>query len=131
MSASFWSSNEASCLDIKIVWIDVAAENLGSYRPARSKALVTAAECLPLLDVSRAIFAHLLKHDGRLEAWFSGRLCFSDPVNQVIYLTFENIIKSADWPSKANWKRSTDALYGFLDDFLFPATIWRDVRRYK
>lgn len=134
--------NEASGLNKKIAWVDVAAEDLGSHYPAQSTALVTAAECLPLLDVSRAMnaFAHLLKQDGTLAVWFYGRPCFSDPataakcqpvLNQIIDLTFENIIKSADGPSKANWKRSTDTLYSFLDNVPFPATTWRDVHRYK
>lgn len=134
--------NEKSGLNHKITWTEVSAEDLNSHYPAGSASFLAAAECLPLLDVPRALntFAHLLHPSGTLAAWFYGRPVFSEPtvaakcqpiLNDIIDLTFEKVIKGAPPAHKTTWKRSTDTLYSFLDNVAFPAETWRDVYRFK
>lgn len=134
--------NEESGLNRKIEWRSLAAENLKSDYSAGSAAFLAAAECLPLLDVPRAMdtFAHLLRPDGTLAAWFYGRPHFADAnaaaacqpiLNAIIDATFAPIIQSGDEATTAVWKRSTDTLYSFLDNIALPEATWRDVYRHK
>ncbi|KAL4940982.1 hypothetical protein BDV06DRAFT_223584 [Aspergillus oleicola] len=134
--------NEASCANEKIAWTKVAAEELKDHYPAGSASFLAAAECLPLLDVPRALdtFAYLLSPGGTLAAWFYGRPCFSEPefetkcqpiLNDIIDLTFAVVIKGGPAAHKDTWKRSTDTVTSFLDNVAFPATTWRDVYRHK
>jgi ubiquinone/menaquinone biosynthesis C-methylase UbiE len=134
--------NEKIGLNSQISWTKVSAEDLHSCYPASSATFLAAAECLPLLDVPRALntFSHLLQPNGTLAAWFYGRPAFADPalaakgqpiLNDIIDLTFEKVIKGRPSAHKATWKRSTDTVYSFLDNVAFPADTWRDVYRHK
>ncbi|KAH8807457.1 S-adenosyl-L-methionine-dependent methyltransferase [Xylogone sp. PMI_703] len=126
----------------KITWEHSGAEELASRYPAGSASMVTAAECLPLLNVPRAMdtFAHLLRPDGTLAIWFYGRPAFSEPeynktcqplLNDILDLTFEKLIKGGNAVHKAAWKSSTDTLESFLDNVVVSSEIWRDIYRYK
>ena len=71
-------------LDVKcnhITWEAAAAEDLSSKHKPGSAAMLTAAECLPLLDIPRAMstFDHILQPKGTLAAWFYGTPVFSEP----------------------------------------------------
>ena len=122
--------------------VDSSAEDLSSKFPAGEASLVTAAECLPLLDVPRAMatFAHLLQKDGTLATWFYGRPAFSEPdfvataqpiLNDIIDLTFEPLIKGGPPVAKAAWKSATDTLESWLDNVVVDSSLWRDVYRCK
>lgn len=133
---------KVSGLKGKISWENSGAEDLAANFPANSTNLLTAAECLPLLNVSRALdsFAHVLKPDGTLAVWFYGRPCFSDPeyfksaqpiLNEILDLTFAPVIKGGNAVHKGAWKSATDTLYSFLDNVELSSDVWRDVYRYK
>ena len=126
----------------KVTWTDCGAEDLAGKYPASEAALLTVAECLPLLDVPRAMgtFAHLLRPDGTLAIWFYGRPHFTEPafvekcqplLNDILDMTFAVIIKGGNPIAKAAWKSATDTLESFLDNVALPADVWRDVYRYK
>ena len=126
----------------KVTWEASGAEDLANRYPAGSANLLTAAECLPLLDVPRAMntFAHLLKPDGTLAVWFYGRPAFSEPeyvtkcqplLNEILDLTFEKVIKGGPPIAKAAWKSATDTLESWLDNVTLSPDIWRDIQRHK
>lgn len=126
----------------KVTWTPVGAEDLSSKYPAGSASLLTVAECLPLLDVPRAMntFSHLLQPDGTLAIWFYGRPSFSEPefmatcqplLDDILDLTFEKVIKSGNSFAQAAWKRATDTLESWLDNVALPADVWGDIYRYK
>ncbi|KAI4159116.1 MAG: hypothetical protein L6R39_000415 [Caloplaca ligustica] len=133
---------EKAGLKDKVTWTPLGAEDLSSKYPPSSANLLTVAECLPLLDVPRAMstFAHLLQPDGTLAVWFYGRPAFSEPefaatcqpiLNEILDLTFEKVIKSASGAHKAAWKSAADTLESWLDNVALSPDIWRDVYRHK
>lgn len=133
---------EDAALRRKITWESSGAEDLASKYPAGSASMLTAAECLPLLNVPRAMssFAHLLRPDGTLAIWFYGRPAFSEPeyvktcqpiLNDILDLTFEKVIKGGNDIHKAAWKSATDTLESWLDNVVMSQDVWRDVQRYK
>ena len=133
---------EKAGLKGKVTWTESGAEDLSAKYPAGSAKLLTVAECLPLLDVPRAMntFSHLLQPDGTLAIWFYGRPAFSEPeyaktcqpiLNDILDLTFEKVIKGGSSFAKAAWKRATDTLESWLDNVVLPPDVWRDVYRYK
>lgn len=126
----------------KVTWTESGAEDLSSKYPAGSASLLTVAECLPLLDVPRAMssFAHLLQPDGTLAIWFYGRPAFTEPdlaatcqpiLNEILDLTFEKVIKGGNSVHQAAWKRATDTLESWLDNVSLSPDVWRDIYRYK
>lgn len=126
----------------KVTWTPSGAEDLSSKYPASSANLLTVAECLPLLDVPKAMdsFAHLLQPDGTLAIWFYGRPAFVEPgyvktcqpiLNDILDLTFAVVIKGGPPMAKAAWKKATDTLESWLDNVALPADIWSDIHRYK
>ncbi|MCJ1381689.1 hypothetical protein MMC17_004800 [Xylographa soralifera] len=126
----------------KVTWTESGAEDLSSKYPAGSASLLTVAECLPLLDVPRAMdtFAHLLQPDGTLAIWFYGRPAFTEPefaatcqplLNEILDLTFAKVIKGGNSVHKAAWKRATDTLESWLDNVALSPDVWRDIYRYK
>ena len=126
----------------KVTWTESGAEDLSSKYPSGSANLLTVAECLPLLDVPRAMntFAHLLQPDGTLAIWFYGRPAFTEPefvatcqpiLNDILDLTFAKVIKGGNSVHKAAWKRATDTLQSWLDNVVLSPDIWRDIYRYK
>lgn len=133
---------EKSGVKDKVTWVSSGAEDLSSKYPAASASLVTVAECLPLLDVPRAMssFAHLLQPDGTLAIWFYGRPAFTEPefaatcqpiLNDILDLTFEKLIKGGNSVHQAAWKSATDTLESWLDNVTLSPDIWQDVYRYK
>lgn len=134
---------EKAGLKDQVTWTESGAEDLSSKYPPGSASLLTVAECLPLLDVPRAMntFAHLLRPDGTLAIWFYGRPAFAEPefaakcqpiLNDILDLTFEKVVKSGNGDAaKAAWKSATDTLASFLDNVAFSPDVWRDVYRYK
>lgn len=133
---------EKAGLKDKVTWTESGAEDLSSKYPAGSASLLTVAECLPLLDVPRAMntFAHLLQSDGTLAVWFYGRPAFSEPefaekcqplLNDCIDLTFEPLIKGGNDYAKAAWKSATDTCESWLDNVALSPDAWRDIYRYK
>lgn len=72
---------EKARLKDRVTWMECGAEGLSSIYPPASASLLTVAECLPLLDVPKAMstFAHLLQPDGTPAVWFYGRPAFSEP----------------------------------------------------
>ena len=133
---------EKAGLKDRVIWTDSGAEDLSSKYPPGSASLLTVAECLPLLDVPRAMntFAHLLQPDGTLAVWFYGRPSFSEPefaaicqpiLNEILDLTFAKVIKGGNAVHKAAWKRSNDTLESWLDNVALSPDVWRDIYRYK
>ena len=133
---------EKAGVEDKVTWTESGAEDLSSKYPPGSATLLTVAECLPLLDVPRAMntFAHLLQPDGTLAVWFYGRPAFTEPeftaicqpiLNDILDLTFAKVIKGGNSTSKAAWKSAQDTLESWLDDVVLLPDIWRDIYRYK
>ena len=133
---------EKAGLKNQVTWENSGAEDIASRYPAGSATILTAAECLPLLDVPRAMsaFAHLLQPGGTLAVWFYGRPAFSEPeyaatcqpiLNDIIDLTFEKVVKGGNSVHKAAWKSATDTLESWLDNVALSSDTWRDIYRYK
>ena len=133
---------EKAGLKDKVTYTESGAEDLSSKFPPGSAGLLTVAECLPLLDIPRAMntFAHLLQPDGTLAIWFYGRPAFSEPeytatcqgiLNEILDLTFEKVIKGGNTVHKAAWKSATDTLESWLDNVALSPDVWRDIYRYK
>lgn len=103
----------------KVNLVQCSAEEIASSHPACSTDLIVAAECLPLIDASRAIhaFSTILKPNGTLAIWFYGRPIFAEPefvsecqplLESILDLTFSKVIKGGGPQEKAAWKRATD-----------------------
>lgn len=126
----------------RITWDFSGAEDLWMRHPPRSASMLTAAECLPLLDVPRAMnsFAELLRPGGTLAIWFYGRLHFSEPeyaakcqpiFNDIIDMTFARSMKNGNQAVKDAWKNACDTLESWLDNVAMPSDVWQNVHRYK
>lgn len=120
--------------------VQCSAEEIASSHPACSTDLIVAAECLPLIDASRAIhaFSTILKPNGTLAIWFYGRPIFAEAefasecqplLESILDLTFSKVIKGGGSQEKAAWKRATDRMTSFLDDVELTSDVWRDVER--
>lgn len=119
------------------------AEALAANFPANSADLVTAAECLPLLDADKALasFHTLLKPRGTLAIWFYGRPIFAEPAyaprcqplyDAIVDRAYAKVIKGGGPQHKAGWTRATQTLISFLDNIdLTSSDRWLDVRRVK
>ena len=126
----------------KVSLVRCSAEELADAHPPCSTDLIAAAECLPLIDASRAIqaFSTVLKPNGTLAIWFYGRPIFTEPeyasecqplLDFILDLSFSKIIKGGGPQHKAGWKRATDRMTSFLDDVELKSDVWRDVERRK
>ena len=126
----------------KVTLLHTSAEAITDSHPPASADLVTAAECLPLMDASSAIdaFAKLLKPNGTLAIWFYGRPFFAESgyagkcqplLDSILDLSFSKSIKKTGPQAKAGWKRGTDRMASFLDDIELASDVWRDVQRRK
>ena len=126
----------------KVIFAESSAETLVTSYPHGSADLITAAECLPLLDPPAAIdsFARLLASGGTLAIWFYGRPAFAEPefaprcqplLAEILDRSFARIIKGGGPAHKAGWKRATDCMASWLDDVALPEGEWRDVERSK
>lgn len=133
---------EKAGLKDRVTWTPSGAEDLASKYPPGSASLLTVAECLPLLDVPRAMtaFAHLLQPKGTLAIWFYGRPAFSEPefaaecqpiLNEILDLTSKKVIKGGNSVHKAAWKSAADTLESWLDNVYLSADLWHDIYRYK
>lgn len=119
-----------------------AAEALASVHKKEDVDLVTAAECMPLLDAETSLkaFAEVLKPGGTLAMWFYGRPIFAEPefaakctpiFTRILNALFSKIIRGGGEQHKAGFKRATERLVSFLDDVELPAGTWKDVKRIK
>lgn len=121
----------------KTTVIQSPVEQLLSKFPASSADLITAAECLPIMDRQKAFqsFSHLLKPGGTLAIWFYGRPFFTDPklaraqelyekISTVAFSTFKpfhgGMMENA-WTIIASW----------FDLVHFPEAEWTAVQRTK
>ncbi|KAJ7775108.1 S-adenosyl-L-methionine-dependent methyltransferase [Mycena metata] len=123
----------------RISFFEAASEDLAGHFPSGSVDLVTAAECLPLVDAEVTVdgFARLLRPGGTLAAWFYGRPTFaaSGPdaarcqslLDRTFSLAFQRVIRGGG----PGWERATTRLVSWLDDVGFPAAQWESVERWK
>ncbi|KAJ7047034.1 S-adenosyl-L-methionine-dependent methyltransferase [Mycena alexandri] len=127
----------------RVSFFQAASEDLADHFPNGSVDLVTAAECLPLVDAEVAVdgFARLLRPGGTLAAWFYGRPAFaaSGPdaarcqalLDQTFSLAYQQVIRGGGPGAQQGWKRATTRLVSWLDDVGFPAAQWESVERWK
>ena len=126
----------------KVDLIQCSAEEIANTHPPSSGDLIVAAECLPLMDASKALksFNNVLKPKGTLAIWFYGRPIFAEPdyadkcqliLDSILDLSFAPFIKGGGPQYKAGWKRATDRMASFLDDVEFQGDLWRNVERRK
>ena len=122
--------------------IHLSAEEIAHIYPPSSADMITAAECLPLMDAPKTLqaFSKLLKPSGTLAIWFYGRPIFAESdfaaSCQPLFDSLENMmfakyIKGSPRERRVGWKRSTDAMASFLDHIQFPDSMWQDVHRRK
>jgi trans-aconitate 3-methyltransferase len=126
----------------KVDLVQCSAEGLADAHPPCALDLITAAECLPLIDADRAIraFATVLKPHGTLAIWFYGRPVFAEPeyaktcqplLESILDLSFAKTIKGGGPRHRAGWKRATDRMASFLDDVELTSDVWQSVERRK
>ncbi|KAL8677877.1 MAG: hypothetical protein Q9186_005719 [Xanthomendoza sp. 1 TL-2023] len=126
----------------KLNLLHSSAEDIDSHHPPSSLDMITAAECFPLIDASKALsaFSKILKSNGTLAIWFYGRPIFAEPEYQtscqpllgsILDRSFAPIIKNSGPQAQAAWKRATDRMASFFDDLDFPPTEWENVERWK
>ncbi|KAJ6547439.1 S-adenosyl-L-methionine-dependent methyltransferase [Mycena capillaripes] len=127
----------AAAVDMsRISFIEAAGEAIADHFPAGSADLITAAECLPLMDADAAVscFARMLRPGGTLAIWFYGRpiIAASTPNCQVAFNRLLNhAFRLVITEGQPGWKRATDRLASWLDDVAFPAGQWEAVERWK
>lgn len=125
-----------------IAWEAVAAEDLSSKHKPESAAIVTAAECLPLLDIPRAMstFEHLLQPNGTLAAWFYGTPVFSEPdfaktcqpiLSEIYSMMFGVVVKNVGAEHMAAWKNVAQTLQSWLENVSLSPESWCDIQRHK
>src|ERR1700761_653224 len=111
----------------KVSLVRCSAEALAEAHPPCSTDLITAAECLPLINADKAIqaFSTILKPNGTLAIWFYGRPVFAEPeyaskcqpiLESIIDISFSKIVKGGGPQHKAAWKCATDRMGSFLGD---------------
>ncbi|KAJ7225621.1 S-adenosyl-L-methionine-dependent methyltransferase [Mycena pura] len=126
----------------KVSLVQCSAETLADAHPPCSADLITAAECLPLIDADKAIqaFSTVLKHGGTLAIWFYGRPVFAEPeyaskcqpiLESILNMLFSKIIKGGGPQHKTGWARATNRMTSFLDDIELKGDVWQDVERHK
>ena len=119
-----------------------AGEDLAARYPAASVDFVAAAECMPLMDVDRAIagFGRLLRPGGTLAMWFYGRPRFAEPpfvatcqplLDRILDCSFRKVVSGGGPAKRAAWQRAMRGMNSWLDDVWLPNMQWFDVRRRK
>ena len=121
----------------KITVVQCPVEQLASEFPTGSADLITAAECLPLMDWRGAFqsFSYLLKPGGTLAIWFYGRPFFTDPKLARAQELYEKI-STTTFRTFEPFRRGTmnDAwtiLASRFDLVNFPEAEWASVQRTK
>lgn len=127
--------------------VEVAKSRLGSdkvtFEVARAEDvtepqadLITAAECIPLMNQEAAIdaWARLLKPGGTLAIWFYGGPIWPDKEVELQYLMRKIGSRSCDEfrPFKGTpWERIWTVVSSWLDLLHFPEKDWQSVKRMK
>ncbi|KAL8803234.1 MAG: hypothetical protein Q9200_006300, partial [Gallowayella weberi] len=126
----------------KLKLLHSSAEDIASHHPASSLDMITAAECLPLIDAPKALseFSTALKPNGTLAIWFYGRPIFAESeyqatcqplLNSILDRSFAPLIKNNGPQAQKGWKRGMDRMASFLDDIDLSPTEWKCVERWK
>ncbi len=126
----------------QVTLVQCPAEEVATAHPPGTVDLITAAECLPLIDAERALeaFATVLRPRGTLAIWFYGRPVFAEPeyatacqplLASILDRSFGPLIRGGGLQHRAGWKRATDRMTSFLDDVELPADVWGAVERRK
>ncbi|OCK78551.1 S-adenosyl-L-methionine-dependent methyltransferase [Lepidopterella palustris CBS 459.81] len=95
--------------------------------------LITVAECLPLMDIERAMgnFSELLKPGGTLAIWFYGGPIYIDAGDeeiQALHRTITSLSYDEIKPRKGN---AWSTIGSWFDNVELPEKIWTDVKRIK
>jgi trans-aconitate 3-methyltransferase len=120
------------------------AEQIVSVDPSRAATadLLTAAECIPLMDLKVALgtFAELVKPNGTLAIWFHGGPIYTsqdaseETVKRVQTLhrkiTNHSLKETRPWVGTI-WQGSYTMQWGWLDNIPLDPNQWKDVRRIK
>lgn len=129
-----------------ITLTNAGGEDLVKYYPESSATMITAAECMPLMNIPVAVdsWSRLLKPSGTLAMWFYGRPAFevdpSDPTFDVASCNaiYEEIASRAfrpfydvQGPRLENVRKATDTMVNWLDNIDLDPAIWSDVQRWK
>lgn len=97
--------------------------------------MVTAAECISLMDIDKAItcFADLLRPGGTCAIWFYGRPIFttSDRCQELYDKIVNNIISRVRPMKGTDWERGYNTMASFLDNVALASNQWSHVKRYK
>lgn len=126
-----------------ITLTSAGGENLIKYYPDSSASMITAAECMPLMNIPVAVdsWSQLLKPSGTLAMWFYGRPSF-EPSNdydaaacnaiyeQIATLAFRPFY-NVEGPRLVNVRKATDTMVNWLDNVDLDPSIWSDVQRWK
>ncbi|MCJ1356387.1 MAG: hypothetical protein MMC33_006382 [Icmadophila ericetorum] len=121
----------------KTTVVQFPAELLAEKFPAGEADLLTAAECLPLMNREKAFssFAHLLKPGGTLAIWFYGRPFFVDPdmsKAQELYEKISTAAFSTAKPFKGGvMENAWTIIASWFDEAHFPRDEWEKVERLK
>lgn len=127
-----------------ITLTNAGGEKLINHFPESSAALVTAAECMPLMDIPSAVdaWSRLLKPDGTLAMWFYGRPAFDtdDPTfdGAACNTIYEEVASRAfrpfydvQGPRLENVRKAMDTMVNWLDNIDLDPSIWSDIQRWK
>ncbi|RDW60555.1 hypothetical protein BP6252_11938 [Coleophoma cylindrospora] len=122
--------------------VQSTAETLTDVHPECSVDLITAAECLPLIDAEKAVqaFSTILKPNGTLAIWFYGRPIFAEAdaarrcqpiLESILDMVCSTTVKGGGPQHKEAWKRATNRMANFLDDIELKDDTWQHVERRK
>lgn len=119
-------------------------EDLINHHPHASASIITAAECMPLMNVPVAIdaWSRLLRPHGTLAMWFYGRPAFETDDTSfngaACNAIYEQIASRAfrpfydvQGPRLANVRKAMDTMVNWLDNIDLDPAIWSDVQRWK
>ncbi|RDW91709.1 hypothetical protein BP5796_02874 [Coleophoma crateriformis] len=118
------------------------AETLTNIHAECSVDLITAAECLPLIDAEKAVqaFSTILRPNGTLAIWFYGRPIFAEAdaarrcqplLESILDMVYSTTVNGGGPQRKEAWKRATDRMASFLDDIELKDDTWQHVERRK
>lgn len=126
-----------------ITLTNAGGEDLTKHYPASSASMITAAECMPLMNIPVAVesWSRLLKPTGTLAMWFYGRPSFepSDDFDaaacnaiyhQIATLAFRPFY-DVQGPRLVNVRKATDTMVNWLDNIDLDPHVWSDVQRWK
>ena len=119
----------------KLDFVVSRGEEIASKYPPGSADLITAAECIPIMDgpAATASFAKLLKPGGTLAIWFYGRPIFAEDGMErasELYTKIAGIAFSTFKPFKGTLlEHSWKVIASWLDCVALPSTEWEDVER--